>query len=266
MIEALLQLLLGVGISVLAVLFALPVTLALGRAFRRTLGGSTVRRVCDQLGGDGWTFELADKVETAIIGGLIGGVVFASLSPAIAPAMYDFHVQSGIVDSPTPAVEVNQLEVPDRELQARYNLSAGNYSVYRVELSNPDQRTLRNFELNARFPGCVERSSLGATNFGTAVVSNETREFRIGEYANRSANATCYGAVGAEEFPPGKAARVTFVVDENASANRTQLYEAPESGSVLLADSFSWTYNGRSYSDPAAVSRQSVGGNRTLRA
>lgn len=266
MIEALLQLLLGVGISVLAVLFALPVTLALGRAFRRTLGGSTVRRVCDQLGGDGWTFELADKVETAIIGGLIGGVVFASLSPAIAPAMYDFHVQSGIVDSPTPAVEVNQLEVPDRELQARYNLSAGNYSVYRVELSNPDQRTLRNFELNARFPGCVERSSLGATNFGTAVVSNETREIRIGEYANRSANATCYGAVGAEEFPPGKAARVTFVVDENASANRTQLYEAPESGSVLLADSFSWTYNGRSYSDPAAVSRQSVGGNRTLRA
>ncbi|WP_424019283.1 hypothetical protein ACOZ4N_07380 [Halorientalis pallida] len=266
MIEALLRLVLGVGISVLAVLVALPLTLALGRAFRRTLGGSTVRRACDRLGGDDWTFELADKVETAIIGGLIGGVVFASLSPAVAPAMYDLHVQSGIVDSPTPAVEVDHLEVPDRELQARYNLSAGNYSAYRLELSNPDQRTLRNFELNARFPGCVERSSLGATNFGTALVSNETNEVRVGEYANRSANATCYGAVGVEEFPPGKAARVTFVVDENASANRTRLYDPPESGSVLLADSFSWTYNGRSYSDPAAVHRQSLGENRTRRA
>jgi hypothetical protein len=266
MIEALLRLLLGVGISVLAVLVALPLTLALGRAFRRTLGGSTVRRVCDRLGGDGWTLELADKLETAIIGGLIGGVVFASLSPAIGPAMYDFHVQSGIVDSPTPAVEVYQLEIPDQELQKRYNLSAGNYSAYELELANPDQRTLRNFDLNVRFPGCVERSALGATNFGTAVVSNQTEEVRVGEYTNRSANATCYGAVAVDEFSPGKAARVTFVVDENASANRTRLYEAPGSGSVLLADSFSWEYNGRSYSDPAAVNRQSVGGNRTRRA
>jgi hypothetical protein len=242
------------------------VTLALGRAFRRTLGGSTVRLVCDRLGGDGWTFELADKVETAIIGGLTGGVVFASLSPAIGLAMYDFHVESGVVDSPTPDVEVHQLEVPDSELRDRYNLSAGNYSVYQLELANPDQRTLQNFDLNARFPGCVERSTPSATNFGTAVVSNETQEVRVGEYTNRSASATCYGAVSVEGVPPGKAARATFVVAENASATRSRLYDAPEPGSVLLADSFSWEYNGRSYSDPAAVSRQSVGGNWTLRA
>jgi len=265
MIEPLLRLVLGVGISVLAVLVALPVTLALARAFRRTLGGSTVRRVCDRIGGDGWTFELADKVETAIIGGLIGGVVFASLSPAIGPVMYDFHVQSGIVDRPAPDVEVHQLEVPDRELQERYNLSVGNYTAYELELANPDQRTLRNFDLNARFPGCVERSALGVTNFGTAVVSNETQEVRVGEYTNRSANATCYGAVSVDEFAPGKAAHVTFVVDENASVNRTRLYDAPESESVLLADSFSWEYNGRSYSDPADVTHESVVANRTRR-
>lgn len=265
MIEPLLRLVLGVGISVLAVLVALPVTLALARAFRRTLGGSTVRRLCDRIGGDGWTFELADKVETAIIGGLIGGVVFASLSPAIGPVMYDFHVQSGIVDRPAPDVEVHQLEVPDRELQERYNLSVGNYTAYELELANPDQRTLRNFDLNARFPGCVERSALGVTNFGTAVVSNETQEVRVGEYTNRSANATCYGAVSVDEFAPGKAAHVTFVVDENASVNRTRLYDAPESESVLLADSFSWEYNGRSYSDPADVTHESVVANRTRR-
>jgi hypothetical protein len=266
MIESLLRLLLGVGISVLAVLVALPLTVALGRAFRRTLGGTAVRRVCDRLGGDGWTFEVADKVETAIIGGLIGGVVFASLSPAVAPAMYDFHVDTGIVDSPAPVVAVHELEVPESELRERYNLSAGNYSAYELELSNPDQRTLQNFDLNARFPGCVERSQLGATNFGTAVVSNETSEVRVREFTNRSANTTCYGAVAVEEFPPGKVAHVTFVVDEDAPQNRTRLYDAPSSGSVLLADSFSWEYNGRSYSDPAKLTRQSVDGNRTQRA
>jgi hypothetical protein len=103
------------------------------------------------------------------------------------------------------------------------------------------------------------------TNFGTAVVSNETQEVRVGEYTNRSANATCYGAVSVDEFAPGKAAHVTFVVDENASVNRTRLYDAPESESVLLADSFSWEYNGRSYSDPADVTHESVVANRTRR-
>lgn len=266
MIDSLLRILIGVVVSVVAAAVLLPLTVVIAKLLRQAVGGRTVRSLCRRAGASDWNLELADKVETAIIGGLIGGVVFASLSPAIAPAMYDFHVQSGIVDSPSPTVEVHQLEVPDRELRDRYNLSSGNYSAYQLDLSNPDQRTLRNFELNARFPGCVERSSLGATNFGTAIVSNETREIRIGEYANRSANATCYGAVGVEEFPPGKAARVTFVVDENASANRTRLYEAPRPGSVLLADSFSWEYHGRSYSDPAAVRQQSVDGNRTRRA
>ncbi|WP_335999186.1 hypothetical protein [Halorientalis halophila] len=266
MFEAILRLALGVGISVLAVLVALPLTVALARAFRRTLGGGAVTRVCEQFGSDGFPFELADKVETAIIGGLIGGVVFASLSPAVTPAMYDLHVQSGIVEDPQPTVDVERLnEVSDAELEERFNVSSeGNYSVYQLSVHNPEQRTLHDFDLNVRFPGCVQDSDLGTTNFGTAVVSNETDEVRIGEFANRSANATCYGALSIEEFTPDKAASVTFVVDEDGDTNRTRLYEAPaDDDSVLLTDSYSWEYNGRSYADETELTRQSVAGNRT---
>jgi len=87
---------------------------------------------------------------------------------------------------------------------------------------------------------------------------------RLGEFANRSANATCYGAVQIDEFPPGHSALVT-VVDESPDTDQRRLYRAPAADErVLAASSYAWTYNGRTYHratdpTPATVETHNVG-------
>lgn len=256
MIDSLLRVLIGVVVSIVAAAVLLPLTVVIAKLLRQVVGGETARSLCRRVGVSGWNLELADKVETAIIGGLIGGVVFASLSPAIGPAMYDFHVQSGIVDRPEPAVSVHEVRgVSDAAITENFDVhDEENYSLYVVELRNDDNRVLNNYNLNVRFPGCVEETSMGATTFGTAVVSNETKRIQVGEFTNKSANATCYGAIQIDEFSTSSSGLVTFVVDHTPDENSTKLYSAPEDrGSVLLSSSYTWEYNSRSYYEPAEV-------------
>ena len=258
MIDSILRVLLGIVISIVAAAVLLPVTVFIAKLLRKAIGGETARSICRGVGGTGWNLELADKVETAIIGGIIGGVVFASLSPALAPAMYDFHVQSGIVDQPEPAVSVHELrDVSDEAIVEQFDVhDEENYSVYVVELQNDDNRVLSNYNLNVRFPGCVEETALGATTFGTAVVSNETERIQIGEFANRSSNATCYGAIQIDEFSTQSSSIVTFVVDRTPDENQTQLYSAPEErGEVYLSSSYTWEYNSRNYYESPEVTQ-----------
>jgi hypothetical protein len=199
---------------------------------------------------------VSERVEVAIIGGLIGGVVFAALSPAVAPAMYDFHVQSGIAERPEPSVSVNEVRgVGDGRVAEGFDVAADDdYSLYVVELTNENQRTLRDYNFNVRFPGCVETTEIGATNFGTALVTNESDRVHLGEFSNRSANATCYGAVEVDEFPPGHSVMVTYVVDETPDGEQERLYPEPgPDADVLTTSSYGWTYNGRSYHAPAEL-------------
>ena len=256
MIDSLLRILIGVVVSIVAAAVLLPLTVLIAKLLRQAIGGETARSLCRHAGVSGWNLELADKVETAIIGGLIGGVVFASLSPAIGPAMYDFHVQSGIVDQPEPAVSVHEISgVSDEAIAENFDVhEEENYSLYVVELRNDDNRVLSNYNLNVRFPGCVEKTSLGATTFGTAVISNETKRIQVGEFSNRSANATCYGAIQIDEFSTSSSGLVTFVVDHTPDENHTQLYPNPdEPGDVYLSSSYTWEYNSRSYYEPAEL-------------
>src|SRR6056297_217019 len=268
MIDSLLRILIGVVISIVAAAVLLPLTVVIAKFLRQTIGSETARSLCQHAGVSGWNLELADKVETAIIGGLIGGVVFASLSPAIGPAMYDLHVQSGIVDKPEPSVSVHEISgVSDEAIAENFDIhDEENYSLYVVELRNDDNRVLSNYNLNVRFPGCVEKTSLGATTFGTAVISNETKRIQVGEFSNRSANATCYGAIQIDEFSTSSSGLVTFVVDHTPDENHTQLYPNPdEPGDVYLSSSYTWEYNSRSYYEPAElVTYETKEHNRTL--
>lgn len=256
MLEAILRILLGIVVSVIAAAVLLPVTVLIGKLLRTVIGSDLVCRLCQACESRPWNVELADKVETAIIGGLIGGVVFASVQPALAPAMYDLHVESGIVDTPEPTVAVHELtDVSDSAIAERFPVRANDsYGLYVVELRNLDNRVLQNYNLNIRFPGCVAASSLGATTFGTAVISNETEQVQLGEFTNRSANATCYGAIQIDEFSASSTAIVTFVVDRTPPDTQTQRYPAPETrDDVLLTNSYAWTYNSRSYYEPAKL-------------
>ncbi|MFB6180009.1 MAG: hypothetical protein ABEI77_09830 [Halorientalis sp.] len=256
LIASVLRILVGIVVSIVAAAVLLPITVVIANLLRHLLGSSLVQSLCRWVGKPSWNVELADKVETAIIGGLIGGVVFASLSPALAPAMYDFHVKSGIVDRPEPTVAVHELRgISEDTIAKQFDVRQDqNHSVYVVELRNDDNRDLSNYNLNVRFPGCVEKTTLGATTFGTAVVSNQTKRVQVGEFSNRSANATCYGAIQIDEFSTKRSALVTFVVDDTPDENRTHLYPAPpDNGSVYLSSSYTWDYNSRSYYKPAKL-------------
>ena len=249
------RVLLAVGTSIVAVLLLLPVALLIAAIIHRIVGGGPVGWVGSLLSLDTLSGDVGERVEMAIIGGLIGGIVFVGLTPAIAPTMYDFHVQSGVVDRPEPAVSVHEIRgVDDTRIAEGFHVPAdGNYSLYVVELTNDDQRTLRDYNFNVRFPGCVETTAMGATNFGAAVVSNESDRVHLGEFANRSANATCYGAVEVDEFPPGNALLATVVVDESAESDQRRLYPAPDGDGVLTTSSYTWEYNSRSYHEPAEL-------------
>lgn len=260
MIDALLRLGLGIAISILAATILLPVTIVIARVLRWAISGRIADRLCVVVGDDKWNQLLADKVETAIIGGLIGGIVFTSLSPAVAPAMYDLHVQSGIVDQPEPSVSVHRIDASDRSISEEFGVDPdGNYSVYVVELSNENQRTLQNYNLNVRFPGCVAATTVGAANLDSAAITNESQRVQVGEYANRSANATCYGAIGITEFVPGNSALVTFVVADTYDPSQRRVYPPPDQpNQVYVADSYSWEYNGRSYYEATQLDARSV--------
>lgn len=251
----------AVGISIVAALLLLPVAFLIAAIFHRILSGTVAGWLASLLSLEDFSGHVSDRVEMAIIGGLIGGVVFVALTPAIAPAMYDFHVRSGVVDQPEPAVTVHELDgVPDDHIADDFDVAPDkNYSLYVVEIQNDDQRLLTDYNFNVRFPGCVETSAMGATNFGTAVVTNESDQVHLGEFSNRSTNATCYGAVQVEEFPPGNSVLVSFVVDESPAGDQRRLYPPPEgSADVLTTDSYGWQYNGRSYYVPAELTPTAV--------
>lgn len=252
MIDLLLRVLLGIVVSIVAAAVLLPLAVFIGKLLRTAIGCETATVSCRWFDMGGWNVELADKVETAIIGGLIGGVVFASLSPALAPVMADLHVRSGIADTPEPAVSVHEIRgVSETNLSEQFDVrTEGNYSLYVVELHNDDNRVLTDYNLNVRFPGCVEATAMGATTFGTAVISNQTDQVQVGEFADRSANTTCYGAVQIEEFSASSSTLVTVLVDETPEENGTRQYPAPEAGEVLLTNSYVWEYNSRSYHEP----------------
>jgi hypothetical protein len=261
----------GIVISIVAAAVLLPVTVLIATVLRQSVEGPIARGARRVIGDRGpeWSIDIGDKVETAIIGGIIGGVVFTSLLPAIAPVMSDFHVQSGIVEQPEPSLDVQAVDgISSDAIADQYNVSADDeYSLYVLDLQNHDQRTVEDYNLNVRFPGCVERTSLGATNLGTAVVSNQSGDVQVGEFENRSANSTCYGAVGIDEFPPGNSAVVSFVVDETPERSREPLYPRPDSpGTALVTRSFTWDYNDRSYSADATLERVSLSDTNLTRA
>lgn len=248
------RIVLAVGISIVAALLLLPVALVIAAVLHRVIRGRVVDRLGRLLSLDSISGQVSDRVEMAIIGGLIGGIVFAALIPAVSPVMYDFHVRSGVVDRPEPAVSVHEIEgVNDTRIADGFDVAPErNYSLYVVELHNDDQRMLQDYNFNVRFPGCVEASAVGATNFGTAVVTNESDRVHLGEFADRSTNATCYGAVRVEEFTPGNSVLVTFVVDRSPDPGQQHLYAPPEPGEgVITTRSYAWEYNGRSYYRPA---------------
>jgi hypothetical protein len=101
-VDSIVRVLLAVGTSIVAVLLLLPV------ALQRIVGTRPVAALGSALAIERLDGDVGEQVEMAIIGGLIGGIVFVGLTPAIAPAMYDFHVQSGAVDRPEPAVSVHE--------------------------------------------------------------------------------------------------------------------------------------------------------------
>jgi hypothetical protein len=244
---------LAIGISIVAAALVLPLALLIAWVLGRVLGSASASRLGSRLSGESLHGRVSERVEVAIIGGLIGGIVFTSLTPAIAPAMYDVHVESGLVDQPEPAVTVHQLQgVSTERVQAGFDVAPGDsYSLYVVELHNDDQRVLQDYNFNVRFPGCVETTSVGATNFGTAAVTNESEKVQLGEFTNRSTNTTCYGAIQVDEFPPGNSALVTFVVDETPESDQRQLYPEPADEGALTTNSYTWEYNGRSYHEDA---------------
>jgi hypothetical protein len=261
LLDSLVKIGLAVGISIVAALVLLPIALLIAAVLHRIIRGRLMDRFGRLLALDSISGEVSDRVEMAIIGGLIGGIAFAALAPAIAPVMYDFHVETGVAEQPEPAVAVHELDgVSDERIAEGFDVEPGqNYSLYVVEIENDDQRRLKDYNFNVRFPGCVETSTMGATNFGTAVVTNESDRVHLGEFTNRSANATCYGAVQVEEFPPGNAVLVTFVVDHSPDESQQQLYPAPEaSEEVLTTSSYTWAYNGRSYYEPAELTPTQV--------
>lgn len=261
MIDALLRVVLGIGVSVVAAAVLLPLTVLIAEGFRRGVSRTGDHRIARALGAGRFSGELADKVETAIIGGLIGCVVFASLNPAIGPAMYDLQVQSGVVGTPHPSVDVHRVDgVSQQALADTFDVPPeDDYSLYVVELSNADKRTMQDFNFNARFPGCVEASKLGATNLGTAAVTNRTEKVQVGEFANRSANATCYGAVQIDKFTPDNTAVLTFLVDRTPEHGQEHLYDPPsDNRSVETISSYSWDYHGRTYHGPATLEQRRI--------
>jgi len=145
-------------------------------ALQRIVGTRPVAALGSALAIERLDGDVGERVEMAIIGGLIGGIVFVGLTPAIAPAMYDFHVQSGAVDRPEPAVSVHEIRgVSDEQVAAEFDVPhEGNYSLYVLEPANVNQRSLRDYKFNVRFRGCVETTAMGATNFGTAVMTNRS--------------------------------------------------------------------------------------------
>ena len=196
-------------------------------------------------------YSFSTELRTAVLGGIVGGVAFAAVNPVVAPAIIDTQVRTGIVDEPEPEIWIQEIENPGNTTLQSYGYNTSDdYSLYLVNISNDDNRPLYNYNVNLRFPGCVESGQIGLTNRGAAVITHDSESIQVGEFPNRPSNTTCYGAVEADQFDPGNAVIVTYIVDSTPEENFSNLYPRPTlSDTVLVTDSYTWNYNGRTYAN-----------------
>ncbi|MBO4248390.1 hypothetical protein IL252_11250 [Halomicrobium sp. IBSBa] len=250
-LDIIIQFVLSLLFSVLlSVLIGLPTYLFLSRT------DQTIARTASTLFADVERKTLlAKSIRTAIIGGIVGGVAFAALGPAITPGIYDAQVESGLVQQPTPEIGVYDVGEPPASALHQAGLPENDsYSRYMLNMSLSGRRSIENYNLNIRFDGCVETASLGITNFDSAVLTNQSDRVQVGEFRNRPANSTCYGAVQIDDFTPSNEAIFVFIVDHTPESPPQNMYPEPQqSGSVLMTDSYSWTFNGRQYHNRAEL-------------
>jgi hypothetical protein len=195
--------------------------------------------------------EYSKEIRTAIIGGIVGGVAFAAMTPVVTPFIFNTQVETGIVDEPEPDLWVQKLENPGNVTVSSFGGDpADGHDLYILNITNDDNRPLQNYNMNIRFRGCVETATLGITNQGAAVMSNESQTIQVGEFPNRPANSTCYGAIQFDDLVPQNSALVTFVVDPDPEKNPRGLYPRPTlPKTVLVTDSYTWDYSGRTYAN-----------------
>lgn len=185
------------------------------------------------------------------IGGIIGGLVFTSVSPFIVPHIHNFQVNHLGAGNPVLGVEVEYAgEVPGNSFSVSKN---DTYDRYNVIITNPSTKELRTVTVGVAFPGGIEAQSVG--HFQTIDEDSYSQNANLVQTKNITNGSYVTNAIFISQLPPEKTASAAFLIDTTPEetllpgyweTTGLEDYNASK-GSIMVSGQYRWEFKGSVY-------------------
>lgn len=193
-------------------------------------------------------------LKISIIGGIIGGVVFASMSPLVTPVIYDAHVESGLVDRPTIAYKSSHWGAErGRDVFEGPRIDwEEDFFVYRIEIINLGEKPIDDLGGWVELPGCIVNSTITTRDLhgGLRPSAYITDRHISGVRDDTRIHPCSTSSFATGKFESGQKLTVTFVVDSKPGEDFSSSLSRYQ---VHLTNNYHWTYNGREYRESDVV-------------
>lgn len=195
-----------------------------------------------------WTKQIL----IAIVGGIVGGLIFASVSPFIVPEIQDEQVALG-AEKPTLGVEVKYAgDSPGRSFSIDGNET---YDRYQVLVHNPSDKVLRYVTVGLAFPGGIKAHEMGHFQVSDEHSYSHNAELVAAQEVNDTVLVT--NAISIPQLPPGKEVSATFLIDPTWEEtpipgywDLTGLDDYNVSrGSIMVSGHYQWEFKGSFYTE-----------------
>lgn len=202
--------------------------------------------------------DVSDLLKSAVIGGIIGGIVFASMSPIIIPKVSDAQVRSGIIDQPAPLLIAHGHD-HDRYFQpgplGEEAVSGASVSGnqlksdeirYFFSIRNKNEVPISDLRIRIQFAGCIEDSGLAMTAFMNPTVD----VIFLSEFVDQNNSENwCAEELYIDELPAQTQTQVYFVIDTDPEEQTLYSHrEELRNGDVVIsACEYNFDFNGQQY-------------------
>lgn len=238
-LSAITDAILSIGLGLFLVLLALPLAYLFGTIVYQILS----------LFDKQTRLDLPTEIETAIIGGIIGGLAFASIAPLVGPYVYDAQVATGTVEEPRPYLDIEYYNSQSVVQNAFHTSYEEDYSVYTLEVRNRHRKAIDDYSISIHFSGCLENSTVGVTTIGSALISKGSERIQFDGPIQNESVTKCYEDIYISELPPNTGATLAFLVDQSPEEQRLlRTYKISNKYAVGIKTKFNWQYQGRTYS------------------
>lgn len=198
---------------------------------------------------------------------VLGGFLFALVSPVALPLIHDFQVNHLGVQNPSLGITTEYEEnVTNAESRG---LGNSTYDRYKITIKNQRNKVLRYITVAFLFPGGIESARVGSER---PKANSYSRYARLAVKDTPENLTSVSNAVRIRELPPGKEVTVTFVIDTKPQEvwawpygdwAGVENYNASD-GTLMISGQYNWMFKGSMYTEEIEYTKVNARKDNTL--